>query len=647
MPGAPAVCLVMIVRNESAVIARCMAAVWPHVAEWCIVDTGSEDTTVADIYAFVAAADVLPKLGRLHSVPWKDFGHNRTEALALARTTTSAHWLLMVDAGDILHCQAPLSMFLQEGPAAYNIRVAFHAGQIRRVQVFARNEEWAYHGRRYEWPHLSTAGTVGTLPEDVYIEARPKDASTQCLHKYREDALALEEDLAEAPGNTRALFYAAQSWRDAQEYPRALALYKQHAASDGCAEECYVSCLNIVWLESRLEEALRYAWAAVDIQPRRVEAAVALFERCRRASLLLPQLYAMGAFLSPPTLPPATSLFVDHEAYAWKFADEFAQVALALGRPVLGLPVAAAPPEQQCRLQFMARQASECPDTALACTFADCFQAGARVYVHPVRPLFARPLQLLLAWLRRAGVCVAAASVDCSIQLCFLDADALLPDVPLIVVATEQPPAYTLRMLATYAAAEWVWCMDNVDYAFLAAHGCRRIKVLPLMFGTYYMPAFMCSPHPHRIDVLQFGTKTRRRDAVMAAVYALRPTAAMVYVDTVYDEQELSALLLATRVVIVPAQFADTLGTFGLHRLAFLMHFPEVAVVAEDAPASVYYKYILALSGQAQFVPYEQLAAAAVAAIDAIPPGVNVAMRSAASRLLDWNGMTPWTSVLT
>ena len=98
--------------------------------------------------------------------------------------------------------------------------------------------------------------------------------------------------------------------------------------------------------------------------------------------------------------------------------------------------------------------------------------------------------------------------------------------------------------------------------------------------------------------------------------------------------------------MVVPAQFADTPVTFGLHRLAFLMQFPEVAVVAEDAPASVYYKYILTVGGQVQMVPYEHLAAAAVAAIDAPPPGVAAAMRGAATRLLDWDGVAPWTSLL-
>ena len=39
------VCLNMIVKNEAAVIARCLASVRPLIDSWAIVDTGSSDGT--------------------------------------------------------------------------------------------------------------------------------------------------------------------------------------------------------------------------------------------------------------------------------------------------------------------------------------------------------------------------------------------------------------------------------------------------------------------------------------------------------------------------------------------------------------------------------------------------------------------------
>src|SRR5712671_3331456 len=88
------ICLNMIVKNESAVIARCLASVKPWVDCWTIVDTGSSDGT-QDI-----VRDAMRGLaGELHERPWRDFGHNRTEALELARG--KADYILIIDADNI------------------------------------------------------------------------------------------------------------------------------------------------------------------------------------------------------------------------------------------------------------------------------------------------------------------------------------------------------------------------------------------------------------------------------------------------------------------------------------------------------------------------------------------------------------------
>ncbi len=653
--AATTICLVMIVRDEAAIITRALASVWPHVDEWCIVDTGSVDDTVDAIRAFV---DAHPKPGGVHARPWRDFGANRTEALALARAGSSAHWLLMMDADDSLHCEGGTSIReALHGAAACKVRVIFGTEQTYRLHFFVREAAWAYKGRRHECPILpsgsgATEAALGTLPASVYIHARTEGARNRNPDKYRDDAAALEADASEHPEDTRCLFYTAQSWRDAREYDRALGLYKAVVAAGGWAEERYVACLNIVWMEPVLETALQYAWQAVDIQPARVEVAVAALERCRRASAAKAQLLAMGLYLARAQ-PSAMFLFVDPAAYEWKLADELVQLRLALGAgaalpAVSAVPVDAAPLAQRPRLKFYARVAASCPQTATALTFADCLAPGARVYMHPVRPLFLRPAELLTAWLSAAG-CVVSTAAECSVQICFLDA-VPLPAIPLIVVATEQPRSclYDADLLRLYATAAWVWCMDNVDYAFLHAQGLCRLKIMPLMFGTYYMPAFVCTPASARTDVLQFGTKNARRDAVMGAIAALRPQARLLHVDHVYDERQLSALVLVTRVVVIPAYWLEP-ATYGLHRLAFLLHFPEVVVLVEDAPTSVYYRYILEVAGgHIRAVAYGDMARAAVAALDeeALPAPPSPRIAAFANKLLAWNGATPWVHLL-
>src|SRR5215469_7757007 len=88
-------CLNMIVKDEAPVIARCLASVRPIIDYWVIVDTGSTDGTQDAIRT--AMAD-LP--GELEERPWRDYAHNRSEALELAQSY--GDYVLIMDADDVL-----------------------------------------------------------------------------------------------------------------------------------------------------------------------------------------------------------------------------------------------------------------------------------------------------------------------------------------------------------------------------------------------------------------------------------------------------------------------------------------------------------------------------------------------------------------
>lgn len=94
--------LVMIVKNESHVIERCLASVLPVIDTWVIVDTGSTDGTQQKIKDFFDRVGIP---GKLYERPWVDFGHNRSELLELARP--EADYSLMIDADEILEFEDP------------------------------------------------------------------------------------------------------------------------------------------------------------------------------------------------------------------------------------------------------------------------------------------------------------------------------------------------------------------------------------------------------------------------------------------------------------------------------------------------------------------------------------------------------------
>ena len=84
----------MIVRNEAAIIEETLDNIAPYIGSWVIVDTGSDDGT-PDVIRDHMARRGIP--GELHERPWRNFGHNRSEALTLAQAHGDYIWVLDAD----------------------------------------------------------------------------------------------------------------------------------------------------------------------------------------------------------------------------------------------------------------------------------------------------------------------------------------------------------------------------------------------------------------------------------------------------------------------------------------------------------------------------------------------------------------------
>ena len=88
------ICLNMIVRDEAHIVHEVIEAVAPFIDSWVIVDTGSTDGT-QDLIRRLMAERSIP--GTLYERPWRDFGHNRSEALALAQGHADYIWVMDAD----------------------------------------------------------------------------------------------------------------------------------------------------------------------------------------------------------------------------------------------------------------------------------------------------------------------------------------------------------------------------------------------------------------------------------------------------------------------------------------------------------------------------------------------------------------------
>lgn len=303
-----ALCLVMIVKNEEHVIERSLNSILPFVDTWCIVDTGSTDSTMQKIKD---TTDKHQKPGILHQKPWINFGHNRTELLELARPT--ANWFFMLDADDIV-IGTPFKHLLEPSFDTYHLTLKRGSLTYKRPVIF-NTKPWIFKGALHEYAHLDNArhGDIA-----VTIDARVEGARSQNPNKYRDDALALEADFQINP-DPRSAFYCAQSWRDSGNPQKATEWYLKRATMGGWKEEVYISYLNLQRLTQSTDEKFKYAWAALDAAPR-LEAAQQLLEHLRQRGIWSQQAYAIG-IQAAKAYKGGDHLFAE-EGLTAKFYDE-------------------------------------------------------------------------------------------------------------------------------------------------------------------------------------------------------------------------------------------------------------------------------------------------------------------------------------
>lgn len=244
-PPKKKVCLNMIVKNETKVIKRCLASAKPLIDYWVIVDTGSTDGTQAMIKDFMRE---IP--GELHERPWKNFGHNRNEALDLARG--KADYILFIDADEFLEYGPGFSK-LEPKLDSYDSVIVGTSVQYNRMFMIKDGLDWKWHGVLHEYIGASNAKSKGVYPGLRKISKREGFRSGD-PQKYQKDAKILEEALLEEPGNSRYVFYLAQSYRDFGDYENAHKNYEKRMAMGGWEEEVFCAMLQKAKMEQFLKK---------------------------------------------------------------------------------------------------------------------------------------------------------------------------------------------------------------------------------------------------------------------------------------------------------------------------------------------------------------------------------------------------------
>jgi glycosyltransferase involved in cell wall biosynthesis len=320
----PSICLSMIVKDEVDVIERCLRSVERFIDHWVIVDTGSSDGTQMRIRQLLSNVP-----GELFERPWKNFGHNRSEALALARRRSE--YLLVIDADERLDAQPGFQM-PRLTVDAYQLLTRLEGTEYYRTQIVRDVFEWRYEGVLHEYITCDAKYTEARLPGLVNLPAADGSRSRD-PDKYTKDAEVLEAALEDDPDNARYVFYLAQSYRDAGSLDRALNAYRKRASMGGFAEEVWYSLYQVGLLQERLgrplAEVVQSLLMAYQARPSRAEPLCTLASLYRtREEFALAHLFASQARCM---VRPDDILFVDEATYAWRSLDEYAIAAYWVG----------------------------------------------------------------------------------------------------------------------------------------------------------------------------------------------------------------------------------------------------------------------------------------------------------------------------
>ncbi|MDT5139070.1 MAG: hypothetical protein QOD58_3332 [Mycobacterium sp.] len=325
----PAICLAMIVRNEAHVVKEALDSAAPYISSWVIVDTGSDDGTQDLITGHMAGLGIL---GELHERPWRDFGHNRAEALTLAQGHGDYIWI--VDADDILVGTLDLTRLSAD---IYMLRRKLGTTIYWRPELFRDGVCARWVGVTHECAAWDDAHVSARLEGEYHIQDRQLSSRNLSGERFARDRDLLLAAVERNPEDSRSVFYLAQNYFALGDFANARKWYTRRAEMGDWDQEVYFAMFRVAELTAHLgepwpdvQDAYLRAWGS---RPTRAEPLfqIAFHYRVEQQYQLGYQ-FAERAAQIP--FPEKDVLFVGAEVYAWRAIDEQAVCAFWIGKHV-------------------------------------------------------------------------------------------------------------------------------------------------------------------------------------------------------------------------------------------------------------------------------------------------------------------------
>jgi glycosyltransferase involved in cell wall biosynthesis len=310
---------ILMVKNESRILRRCLDALVGVVDAFCIHDTGSIDDTRS-----IGRAFLENHKGCVTESEWKNFGESRTISFQAARDYVrdvlqwdlATTYGLLLDADMVFVPGKLRDQTLTE--VGYSMLQCAGNLEYPNCRLVRMDYDWKCVGVTHEY----WDGPTTRLEKDIcYIDDR-NDGGCKS-DKFERDARLLEKGLEEDPTNGRYMFYLAQTYHSLGRWKDSIATYKKRIETGGWEEEIWYSKYMIGQCYQSLGDATKFeAWMlrAYESRPHRAEPLYKLAKYFREKS---DHYKAFGYVKKGREIPLSNdSLFVEKNIYTGLFDYE-------------------------------------------------------------------------------------------------------------------------------------------------------------------------------------------------------------------------------------------------------------------------------------------------------------------------------------